>query len=75
MDAVAERGSGLWVVKIRLRRLDVKNERAEAGREGRTRLTRPNSQARTGTGKTHFPCSVEYKLDWQPHWLMSSPVC
>ena len=73
MDAVAEGGSGLRVVKTRLRRLDGKNELAEAGREGRTRLTKPNSQARTGTGqKTHFPCSVDYKLDWQPHWLMSS---
>ena len=47
MDAVAEGGSGLRVVKIRLRRLDGKNELAEAGREGRTRLTNPNSQART----------------------------
>ena len=30
----------------------VENERAEAGRDGRTRLARPNSQARTGTRKT-----------------------
>ena len=28
------------------------NERAEAGRDGRTRLAKPNSQARTGTRKT-----------------------
>ena len=30
--------------------LSVENEQADAGRDGRTRLTRPNSQARTGTG-------------------------
>ena len=31
--------------------LGVENEQADAGRDGRTRLARPNSQARTGTGK------------------------
>ena len=32
--------------------LGVEEERADAGREGRTCLTRPNSQARTGFIKT-----------------------
>ena len=32
----------------------MENEQADAGRDGRTRLTRPNSQARTGTGKNDF---------------------
>ena len=31
--------------------LSVENERTDAGRDGRTRLARSNSQARTGTGK------------------------
>ena len=30
------------------------DEQADAGRDCRTRLTRPNSQARTGTGKYLF---------------------
>ena len=31
----------------------VENERADVGRDGQTYLTRPNSQARMGTGKTY----------------------
>ena len=31
------------------------DEQADAGRDCRTRLARPNSQARTGTGKYSFP--------------------
>ena len=34
--------------------LSVENEQAGAGRNGRTRLARPNSQARTGTEKCSF---------------------
>ena len=34
--------------------LSVEKEQADAGRDGRTRLARPNSQARTGTGKCSF---------------------
>ena len=30
------------------------DEQADAGRDGRTRLARPNSPARTGTGKYSF---------------------
>ena len=30
------------------------DEQADAGRDGRTRLARPNFQARTGTGKYSF---------------------
>ena len=39
-------------------RLSLESERAGAGRDGRTCPARPNSQARTGTGKSE---------DWQPH--------
>ena len=42
-------------------------EQADAGRDGLTRLGRPNSQARTGTGKINFPCSVDHEQDWQPY--------
>ena len=45
-------------------RLGVENKRADAGRSGRTRLARPNSHARTGTGKHPFPCSADHKRDW-----------
>ena len=32
----------------------MKNEQAGAGRDGRARLVKPDSQARTGTGKSIF---------------------
>ena len=32
-----------------------------------TRLARPNSQARTGTGEYSFPCSADHEQDWQPY--------
>ena len=32
----------------------MENEQADAGRDGRNRLARPNHQARTGTGEKHF---------------------
>ena len=48
--------------------LSVENEQADAGRDGRTRLERPNSQTRTGTEKHfHFPCSADHEQDWQPY--------
>ena len=36
---------------------------AHAGRDVRTCLAIPNSQARTSTGEIHFPCSAGYKRD------------
>ena len=46
--------------------LSVENEEANAGRDDRTDLTSPNSQARTGTGQGSFlSCSAELKQDWQ----------
>ena len=35
-------------------KLSTENEQADAGRDDRTRLARPNSQARTETGKCLF---------------------
>ena len=43
------------------------DEQADAGSDGRTRLARPNSQARTGTGECYFPCSADHEQDWQPY--------
>ena len=41
---------------------------ADAGRDGRTRLARPNSQARTGTGNNSFDLfSCDHVQDWQPY--------
>ena len=34
--------------------LNIENDQADPGRDGRTRLAKPNSQARTGTGKYSF---------------------
>ena len=34
--------------------LSMENEQADAGRDDRTRLARPNSHAQTGTGKYDF---------------------
>ena len=66
MDAAAESG---WdsVSKHQLQP-EYGDEQADAGRDGRTRLARPNSQeARMGTGKFYFPCSADHKQDWQPY--------
>ena len=35
--------------------LNMEDKLSDAGRDGRTCLARPNSQARTGTGKNNFP--------------------
>ena len=37
------------------------------GTAERTRLARPNSQARTRTGKYSFSCSADHVQDWQPY--------
>ena len=66
MEAVAESGRNP-VSKHQIQLMSVENEQAVAGRDGRTRLARPNSQARTGTGKTHFRCSAGHEQDWQPY--------
>ena len=50
---------------------ETKNEQADAGRDDRPRLARPNSQARTETGKCSgnviFPYSADHEQDWQPY--------
>ena len=66
MDTVAENGGNPPSVTTRFN-LGVENEQADAGRDGRTCLVRPNSQARTGTGETHFPCPADHGQGWQPY--------
>ncbi|CAN0472042.1 unnamed protein product [Ascophyllum nodosum] len=63
MDAAAELGRNP-VSKHQIQP-EYGDEQADAGRGCRTRLARPNSQARTRTGKC-FPCSVDHAQDWQP---------
>ena len=41
--------------------LSIENEQADVGRDYRTRLTRPNSQARTGPGKKSFSCPADHE--------------
>ena len=44
------------------------DEQADAGRDCRTRLARPNSRARTGTEEYSFSCSADHEeQDWQPY--------
>ena len=42
--------------------LSLENEQADAGPDGRTRLARPNSQARTGTDSKIFNFSVQLTM-------------
>ena len=41
------------------------NERGDAGRDGRTRPARTNSQAQTGTGENMSSCSGDHEQEWQ----------
>ena len=41
----------------------VENEQADAGRDGWTRLARPISHARTGTGEYSFSFSTTSRID------------
>ena len=44
------------------------DKQADAGRDCRTRLARPNSQARTGTGEKSFSLfRADHEQDWQPY--------
>ena len=52
MDVTAETGKN--PVSKRQTQPEYGDEQADAGRDCRTRLARPNSQARTGTGKYYF---------------------
>ena len=65
MDAAAELGRNP-VSKHQIQP-EYGDEQADAGRDGGTRLARPNSQARTGTGEYYFPCSANHEQDWQPY--------
>ena len=65
MDAAAELGRNP-VSKHQIQP-EYGDEHADAGRDGRTRLARPNSQARTGQEKINFPCSADHEQDWQPY--------
>ena len=46
--------------------LSVDNKQADAGRDCRSCLARPNSQGRTGT-RIFFPCSTDHEQEWQPY--------
>ena len=65
MDAAAELGRNP-VSKHQIQP-EYGDEQADAGRDCRTRLARPNPQARTRTGKYSFPCFADHEQDWQPY--------
>ena len=51
--------------------LSVENEHADAGRDGRTCLARPKSSRANGDRvNILFPCSADYKQEWQPPYLV-----
>ena len=41
------------------------DEQADAGRDCRTRLARPNFRRERGQGNIHFPCLADREQDWQ----------
>ena len=43
------------------------DEQADAGRDYRTRLARPDIRRERGQGKINFPCSADDEHDWQPY--------
>ena len=65
MDAAAELGRNP-VSKHQIQP-EYGEEQADAGRDGWTRLARPNSHARTETGEYYVPCSADHEQDWQPY--------
>ena len=65
MDAVAELGRNP-ASKHQIQR-KYEYEQADVGRDCRTRLARPNSQARTGTGKYQFPSPADHEQDDNLH--------
>ena len=68
MDAAAEIGRNHVSKRSARFSLGVENEQADAGRNGRTRLARPNSPARTGTGENLvliFILIVQLTTNWQ----------
>ena len=65
MDAAVELGRNL-VSKYQIQP-EYGDEQADAGRDCRTHLARPHSQARPGTGKYYFPCSADHEQEWQPY--------
>ena len=60
MDAVSESRRNA----VRKRQIQPA-ERTEAGRDARTRLARPNSQARTRTGIFSPSCSADHEQKWK----------
>ena len=66
MDAAAELGRN----PVSKHQIQSKygDEQADAGRDCRTRLARPNSQTRTNVDREiDFPCSADHVQDWQPY--------
>ena len=43
------------------------DEQADAGRDCRTRLARPNLRHERGQGNIHVFCSADHVQDWQPY--------
>ena len=66
MDRTPRKSGGIASVSSRFT-LSAENEKANAGRDGRTSLARPNFLRRTGTGKYSFSLLADHEQDWQPY--------
>ena len=64
MDAVAELGTNP-ATKHQIQP-EYGDEQADAGRDCRTRLARPNLRRERGQGNIRFLCSADHEQDWQP---------
>ena len=51
--------------------LGVKNERADAGRDGGTRVARPTFLGRERGREKKNCCSADHGHEWQPHAVVS----
>ena len=63
MDAAAELGRN----PVSQIQPEYGDEQADAGRDCRTRLAKPNFRHERGQGNNHFSCSADHVQDWQPY--------
>ena len=65
MDAAAEFGRN--AISRHQIQPEYGDEQADAGRDCRNRLARPNSLRERGKGNINFPCLADHEQDWQPY--------
>ena len=56
-------------------RLSIENEQADAVRDCRIHLARPNIRHERGQGNVNFSCSADHVQDWQPYQQVDPYSC